>query len=131
MQRRRQLALIEAQGLVSIHQITLPDLAQLEAELAERRNSLAGRIGEVKALMAAHRISLQDVLDDSLTTLTRVTHRHPTTGETWTGTGAQPAWLRQALLVEGYRPSDLRVQQPIDEDQVVKGPAGAGVQAHL
>jgi DNA-binding protein H-NS len=109
MARRRQLALIEAQGLVSMHQITVDDLDQLESELAERREALAGRIAEVKALMTALGISLEDILDEGPINRGHVTHRHPVTGQTWNGVGAQPEWLRSALLTEGYRPADLRV----------------------
>ena len=107
--RRRQLALIEAQSLVSINQISLDDLEQLECELAERRKALAERIAEVKALMTAHGISLEDILGDGPVNVSHVTHRHPVTGQTWNGVGAQPEWLRNALLTEGYRPDDLRV----------------------
>lgn len=109
MARRRQLAVIEAQSLVSIHQISPQDLEQLESELAQRHEALAGRIAEVKALMAAHGISLEDILDDGPVNAGHVTHRHPVTGQTWNGVGAQPEWLRTALLAEGYRPADLRV----------------------
>ncbi len=109
MARRRQLALIEAQSLVSINQISLGDLEQLESELAERREALAGRIAEVRALMNAHGISLEEILDEGPVTAGHVTHRHPVTGQTWNGMGVQPEWLRNALLTEGYRPGDLRV----------------------
>lgn len=36
-----------------------------------------------------------------------VKYRHPVTGETWDGQGAQPDWLRHALLKEGYRVAEL------------------------
>lgn len=107
--RRRQLALIEAQSLVSLHRIGLPDLQQVEAELAARREALADRIREVRTLMAEHDITLEDLLDGGDADPGRITHRHPVTGETWNGLGTQPEWVRNALLVEGYRPSDLRL----------------------
>lgn len=37
-----------------------------------------------------------------------VKYRHPVTGEHWDGVGAQPGWLRQALLQEGLRLDELR-----------------------
>lgn len=39
-----------------------------------------------------------------------VKYRHPVTGDTWDGQGAQPDWLRTALLKEGYLVSELRPQ---------------------
>lgn len=35
-------------------------------------------------------------------------YRHPITHEQWDGEGAQPDWLRQALLREGYTVEELR-----------------------
>lgn len=37
-----------------------------------------------------------------------VKYRHPVTGESWNGMGAQPEWLRRALGKEGYRVAELR-----------------------
>ena len=81
-------------------------------ELKAIRNALAERVLEVQALMEAHGISLEDILDAGSDDPSRVTHRHPVSGETWNGLGSQPQWLRHALLSEGYRPSELRVQSP-------------------
>lgn len=39
----------------------------------------------------------------------RPRYRHPLSGETWDGQGSQPAWLRQALLKEGYLVEELRL----------------------
>jgi DNA-binding protein H-NS len=36
-------------------------------------------------------------------------YRHPITGETWNGEGAQPQWLRDALTREGYMVEELRL----------------------
>lgn len=35
------------------------------------------------------------------------TYRHPITQETWNGVGAQPGWLKRALLNEGYTVREL------------------------
>lgn len=35
-------------------------------------------------------------------------YRHPVSGECWNGIGAQPDWLRHALLKEGYTVDELR-----------------------
>jgi DNA-binding protein H-NS len=37
-----------------------------------------------------------------------VRYRHPITGMSWDGVGAQPPWLREALLREGYTVEELR-----------------------
>lgn len=39
----------------------------------------------------------------------QVKYRHPRTGATWDGQGAQPGWLREALTREGYTVAELRV----------------------
>lgn len=35
-------------------------------------------------------------------------YRHPISGQTWDGVGAQPDWLKTALLKEGYLVEELR-----------------------
>ena len=90
-------------------QISLAELDRLDEELAQRRKALAMHIAEVRTVMAEHEITLEEILDDVAAGAGRVTHRHPVSGETWDGIGAQPKWLRDALLTEGYRPADLRV----------------------
>lgn len=37
-----------------------------------------------------------------------VRYRHPITHDAWDGVGAQPEWLRLALLREGYTVDELR-----------------------
>ena len=37
-----------------------------------------------------------------------VKYRHPVSGDTWTGQGSQPEWLRHALTREGYTVEELR-----------------------
>lgn len=37
-----------------------------------------------------------------------IRYRHPVTLEVWDGQGAQPQWLRHALLKEGYTVEELR-----------------------
>ena len=41
-------------------------------------------------------------------TVSPVKYRHPVTHLTWNGNGAQPDWLRHALLQEGYTVAQLR-----------------------
>ena len=43
-----------------------------------------------------------------------IRYRHPVSGETWDGQGEHPAWLREALLKQGYTVDELKraVTQP-------------------
>jgi DNA-binding protein H-NS len=43
--------------------------------------------------------------------VTEVRYRHPITQQVWDGQGAQPQWLRDALIREGYTVDELR---PVD-----------------
>ena len=46
-----------------------------------------------------------------------IRYRHPVSGETWDGQGEHPAWLREALLKQGYTVEELKraVAQPADD----------------
>jgi DNA-binding protein H-NS len=37
-----------------------------------------------------------------------IRYRHPVSGETWDGQGEHPAWLRDALLKQGYTVEELK-----------------------
>lgn len=78
-------------------------------------------IGQIETLMEFWSISLEDLRDftpDAPASIADphaaapeiVKYRHPVTQETWDGVGPQPAWLRTALLEEGYRVEELRVE---------------------
>ena len=45
-----------------------------------------------------------------------IRYRHPVSGETWDGQGEHPAWLRDALLKQGYTVDELKraVTPPAD-----------------
>jgi DNA-binding protein H-NS len=47
-----------------------------------------------------------------------IRYRHPVSGETWDGQGEHPAWLRDALLKQGYTVDELK--------RAVTQPAGDG-----
>ena len=80
-------------------------------------------IGQIETLMEYWNISVEDLkaftrdastpaadadADADAEASVFVKFRHPVTQETWDGIGAQPAWLRRALLEEGYRVEELR-----------------------
>jgi DNA-binding protein H-NS len=79
---------------------------------AEQRAALA----RIEGLVEYWRITaeeLEGVLPNSPPARANpsIKYRHPVTGDTWDGQGAQPDWLRRALLQEGYLVSELR---PVD-----------------
>lgn len=49
-------------------------------------------------------------------------YRHPLTGETWDGEGAQPQWLKLALTKEGYTVDELRAG--VQPSATVASPTG-------
>jgi DNA-binding protein H-NS len=76
-------------------------------------------IGQIETLMEFWDISVEDLEESARDASTPavdpheaasavVQFRHPVTQETWDGLGPQPAWLRRALLEEGYRVEELR-----------------------
>ena len=52
-------------------------------------------------------------------------YRHPPTGETWDGKGAQPDWLRKALLREGFTVDELRHAATVHVEEDVPTHAAA------
>ena len=76
-------------------------------------------IGQIETLMEFWDISVEDLEESARDASTPgvepqeaasavAQFRHPVTQETWDGLGPQPAWLRRALLEEGYRVEELR-----------------------
>lgn len=103
---------------------TLQDLlqqrAELERQIAEtQRQEHAEAIATIRQLMAEHGLSVEDI------TATRsgakavraangqrakvpAKYRDPATGESWSGRGLQPRWLK-AALAEGKQLSDFLI----------------------
>jgi DNA-binding protein H-NS len=101
----RKAAQFEAQGLVDKHGITVSELRDLARAIQRERPRKAESIREVKALMKQHGLTVADLMEKKATRA----YQHPVSGQRWNGAGAQPEWLKQALLSEGYRPEELRV----------------------
>ena len=81
----------------------LEQKAALESRIAEaRRTERAEAIAKVRALMAEHGLSVTD-LTAKATAAKRSgakvapKYRDAATGDTWSGRGLQPKWLRAAL----------------------------------
>ncbi len=78
--------------------------AEIDKKIADaRRDERASAISKVRALMAEHGLTAADVAGKA--PVTRSTsggkvapkYRNKATGDTWTGRGLQPKWLRAAL----------------------------------
>ena len=82
--------------------------ANLEKQIAEtQRQERADAIAKVKSLMAEYGLTAADIAGKAGGPSPRSApvagkkvapkYRNPTTGETWTGRGLQPNWLKSAL----------------------------------
>jgi DNA-binding protein H-NS len=99
----------------------LAQKAALEKQIAEtQRQERAEAIAKVKALMAEYGLSAADIVGkapanpvpgrSSAAAGRKVPpkYRDPATGETWTGRGLQPNWLKSALA-SGKQLSDFAI----------------------
>lgn len=101
---------------------TLQDLlaqrADIEKKIADvQREERANAIARVRALMAEHGLTAADLTAKALTpraaapkTGNKVAakYRNAATGETWSGRGLQPKWLKAALAA-GAKIEDFAV----------------------
>jgi DNA-binding protein H-NS len=101
----------------------MPDLkdliaqrAALDQQIADaQRDARAQAIAQVKALMAEHGLTQADLARGSTPRKTKTTgakvaakYRNKATGETWSGRGLQPRWLK-AALAGGKKLADFAV----------------------
>jgi DNA-binding protein H-NS len=87
--------------------------AAIEQQIAEaRRAERAGAIAQVRALMAEHGLTLADLSAKPQAAAKKTgmkvppKYRDASTGNTWSGRGLQPKWLREALA-SGKKLSDF------------------------
>lgn len=78
--------------------------AALDKQIAQaQRDERAGAIAQVKSLMAEHGLTIADLGKRSAGPASKVVskvaakYRNKATGETWSGRGLQPRWLKAAL----------------------------------
>lgn len=94
-------------------------LAQREALEKEientRRQARSEAVAKVRALMAEHGLTLTDLSAKSTSKAASrpggkapIKYRDAATGDTWSGRGLQPRWLR-AALASGRKISDFQV----------------------
>lgn len=114
--------------LVARYAISESDLRKVLDEVEREREKQAAiqtrqaelehrRARERAAHVARQLVEFWRIESSELATIPRVSrraaqpaikYRHPVTGESWDGAGAQPEWLRRALGTEGYRVAELQ-----------------------
>lgn len=95
----------------------LAQKAALEQQILDaQREQRAQAISQVRALMAEHGLTLADLGSRAMAAPRKPApsakvapkYRHPSTGETWSGRGLQPNWLK-AAIASGARLEDFRI----------------------
>ncbi len=95
----------------------LAQKAAIEKQIADaQREEKAGAIAQVKSLMAEHGLTLADLSaragspnrGPKAGAKVAAKYRNAATGDTWSGRGLQPKWLR-AALASGKQLSDFAV----------------------
>ena len=77
--------------------------AAIEQQIIDvQRAERAGAVAKVRALMAEHGLALSDLSGKSAApkrsgAKVAAKYRNGATGDTWSGRGLQPKWLKQAL----------------------------------
>ncbi len=95
----------------------LAQKAALEQQIIDlQREARSQAIAQVRALMNQHGLTLADIGGRAPSPAPRKADgervapkfRHPATGETWSGRGLQPKWLK-AALAGGAQLDDFRI----------------------
>lgn len=91
----------------------LAQKASLDKQIAEaQREARSGAMAQIKALMAEHGLTAADLNSragktaKSSVSKVAAKYRNKATGETWSGRGLQPRWLK-AALASGKKISDF------------------------
>ncbi len=89
--------------------------AALDKQIAQaQRQARAGAIAQIRSLMTEHGLTLADLRGRSAKasakrgTKVAPKYRNKATGETWSGRGLQPRWLK-AALASGKKLGDFAV----------------------
>jgi DNA-binding protein H-NS len=91
----------------------LAQKAAIEQQIAQaQREERGAAIAQIKALMAEHGLTASDLNARAKTAKTgqkvAAKYRNKATGETWSGRGLQPRWLK-AALASGKKLADFAV----------------------
>jgi len=77
----------------------LAQRANLEAQIeAARKSEVASAVQQIKGLMTTYSLTQDDIFPQTKTKSTRSAvapkYRDPATGQTWTGRGKPPTWIK-------------------------------------
>ena len=93
----------------------LAQRAALEKQIAETQHAeKASAIAQVRTLMSEHGLTLADLGTRAPAGARKTTakvppkYRNPSTGDTWSGRGLQPNWLKTALAA-GAKIEDFKI----------------------
>lgn len=94
----------------------LAQKAEIERQIVEtQRNERAEAVAQIRALMSQYGLSVADIAGKAAATpraaagrKAPVKFRNPATGDTWSGRGLQPKWLK-AELAAGRALADFAV----------------------
>jgi DNA-binding protein H-NS len=92
----------------------LKQQAELEKAIADTRaKERASAIAQVRDLMSTHGLSLSDLSPKAGKTAQKgvkieAKYRNPATGDTWSGRGLMPKWLKAAVAA-GKKPQEFAV----------------------
>ena len=97
-------------------QVLLAQRAELDKKITDaRREKRADVIAKIRSLMAEHGLSAADIAGKTPTvrattgtTKVAAKYRNAATGDTWSGRGLQPRWLR-AALEGGAKIADFKI----------------------
>lgn len=130
-QLERDAALEEIRFLVDKWNVREEELSDVNAEVLRQR-ALKRKIvlHQLRQLVQYWGITEQELRCDAkpdgmASASPAVRYRHPISGETWSGEGPQPPWLKTALVKEGYRVDELRVTATVSSSEACGVPADA------
>ncbi|MGU3629892.1 H-NS histone family protein [Comamonas sp. C24C] len=77
----------------------LAQRATLEAKIeAARKSEIGAAVQQIKSLISTYGLTQDDIFPQGKTKATRATvdpkYRDPATGQTWTGRGKPPTWIK-------------------------------------
>ena len=116
--QRRAQALAEARRLARLHGLVFDELKHLEpkgpSQWERDRQVVLGKVQQLVDFwtILPHELGREVPRARKDASPVAPKYRHPVTGDTWSGRGPQPQWLKTALTTEGYRVRELRVGAP-------------------
>lgn len=128
-QLERNAALEEIRCLIDQWNVKEEELSDVNAEVLRQRAAKRKIVlHQLRQLVQYWDITEQELRsggkhDGMSAPSETVRYRHPVSGETWSGEGPQPLWLKAALVKEGYRVDELRVTSSVPASHASDLPA--------